>query len=153
MRWLETRVPPPLAMLLCAAIGYMGSRWQPGGALQLPMPELLAGLVMVFGVVLNLLPKLAFRRVGATVNPLRPAASSVLVTHGVYRYTRNPMYLGQATVLAGAMLYLQNLAALLAVPLFVLYINRWQIVPEERALSARFPEAYAAFRQRVRRWL
>jgi protein-S-isoprenylcysteine O-methyltransferase Ste14 len=140
-------------MLLCAAIGYMGSRWQPGGALQLPMPELLAGLVMVFGVVLNLLPKLAFRRVGTTVNPLRPAASSVLVTHGVYRYTRNPMYLGQATVLAGAMLYLQNLAALLAVPLFVLYINRWQIVPEERALSARLPEAYAAFRQRVRHWL
>lgn len=140
-------------MLLCAAIGYMGSRWQPGGALQLPMPELLAGLVMVFGVVLNLLPKLAFRRVGTTVNPLRPAASSVLVTHGVYRYTRNPMYLGQATVLAGAMLYMQNLAALLAVPLFVLYINRWQIVPEERALSARLPEAYAAFRQRVRHWL
>ncbi|AWT14333.1 methyltransferase family protein [Stenotrophomonas maltophilia] len=153
MRWLETRVPPPLVMLLCAAIGYMGSRWQPGAALQLPVLELLAGLVMAFGVVLNLLPKLAFRRVGTTVNPLRPATSSVLVTHGVYRHTRNPMYLGQATVLAGAMLYLQNLTALLAVPLFVLYINRWQIMPEERALSARFPEAYAAFRQRVRRWL
>ncbi|HDS1634895.1 TPA: isoprenylcysteine carboxylmethyltransferase family protein, partial [Stenotrophomonas maltophilia] len=73
MRWLETRVPPPLVMLLCAAIGYMVSRWQPGGALQLPVPELLAGLVMAFGVVLNLLPKLAFRRVGTTVNPLRPA--------------------------------------------------------------------------------
>lgn len=141
-------------MLLCAAIGYMGSRWQPGGALQLPVPELLAGLVMAFGVLLNLLPKLAFRRVGTTVNPLRPATSSVLVTHGVYRYTRNPMYLvGQATVLAGAMLYLQNLTALLAVPLFVLYITRLQIVPEERVLSARFPEAYALFRQRVRRWL
>ncbi|HEL5040700.1 TPA: isoprenylcysteine carboxylmethyltransferase family protein [Stenotrophomonas maltophilia] len=153
MRWLETRVPPPLVMLLCAAIGYMGSRWQPGAALQLPVPELLAGLVMAFGVVLNLLPKLAFRRVGTTVNPLRPATSSMLVTHSVYRYTRNPMYLGQATVLAGAMLYLQNLTALLAVPLFVLYINRWQIMPEERALSACFPEAYAAFRQRVWRWL
>lgn len=140
-------------MLLCAAIGYMGSRWQPGGGPQLVVPELLAGLVMAFGVVLNLLPKLAFRRVGTTVNPLRPATSSVLVTHGVYRYTRNPMYLGQATVLAGAMLYLQNLTALLAVPLFVLYISRWQIMPEERALSARFPEAYAAFCQRVRRWL
>lgn len=140
-------------MLLCAAIGYMVSRWQPGAALQLPVPELLAGLVMAFGVVLNLLPKLAFRRVGTTVNPLRPATSSVLVTHGVYRYTHNPMYLGQATILAGAMLYLQNLTALLAVPLFVLYIDRWQIMPEERALSARFPEAYAAFRHRVRRWL
>lgn len=127
MGWLETRVPPPLVMLLCAAIGGLGSRWQSGGELQLPMPELLAGLVMAFGVVVNLLPKLAFRRIGTTVNPLRPTTSSALVTHGVYRYTRNPMYLGQATVLAGAMLYLQNFAALLAVPLFVLYITRWQI--------------------------
>lgn len=153
MRWLETRIPPPLVMLLCAAAGYLASRLWLGTVLSLPMPALLAGGVMAIGLVLNLLPKLAFQRARTTVNPLRPSASSALVTHGVYRYTRNPMYLGQATVLAGAMLYLQNLTALLAVPLFVLYITRLQIVPEERALSARFPEAYAGFRQRVRRWL
>ena len=140
-------------MLLCAAAGYLASRLWPGTVLSLPMPALLAGGVMAIGLVLNLLPKLAFQRARTTVNPLRPSASSALVTHGVYRYTRNPMYLGQATVLAGAMLYLQNLTALLAVPLFVLYITRLQIVPEERVLSARFPEAYALFRQRVRRWL
>ncbi|MGE8274031.1 methyltransferase family protein [Stenotrophomonas sp.] len=153
MRWLETRIPPPLVMLLCAAAGYLASRLWPGTVLPLPMPALLAGGVMAVGLALNLLPKLAFQRARTTVNPLRPSASSALVTHGVYRYTRNPMYLGQATVLAGAMLYLQNLTALLAVPLFVIYITRLQIVPEERALSARFPEAYAGFRQRVRRWL
>ncbi|KRG62241.1 methyltransferase family protein [Stenotrophomonas maltophilia] len=153
MRWLETRVPPPLVMLLCGAIGYLASRLAAGPVVPLPMPALLAGGVVAIGLTLNLLPKLAFRRVRTTVNPLRPAMASALVTHGVYRYTRNPMYLGQATVLAGVMLYLQSPVALLAVPLFVLYITRLQIVPEERALSARFPEAYAAFRQRVRRWL
>ncbi|TFZ45919.1 isoprenylcysteine carboxylmethyltransferase family protein [Stenotrophomonas maltophilia] len=153
MRWLETRIPPPLVMLSCGAIGGLGSRLWPGAAWSLPMPALLAGGVVALGVALNLLPKLAFRHAGTTVNPLRPTTSSALVTHGVYRYTRNPMYLGQATVLGGAMLYLQNPVALLAVPLFVLYITRWQIVPEERALSARFPEAYAGFRQHVRRWI
>ncbi|MFB5854416.1 methyltransferase family protein [Stenotrophomonas maltophilia] len=153
MRWLETHVPPPLVMLLCGAIGYLASRLAAGPVVPLPMPALLAGGVVAIGLTLNLLPKLAFRRVRTTVNPLRPAMASALVTHGVYRYTRNPMYLGQATVLAGVMLYLQSPVALLAVPLFVLYITRLQIVPEERALSARFPEAYAAFRQRVRRWL
>ncbi|ELC7366005.1 MULTISPECIES: methyltransferase family protein [Stenotrophomonas] len=153
MRWLETRVPPPLVMLLCGAIGYLASRLAAGPVVPLPMPALLAGGVVAIGLTLNLLPKLAFRRVRTTVNPLRPAMASALVTHGVYRYTRNPMYLGQATVLAGVMLYLQSPVALLAVPLFVLYITRLQIMPEERALSARFPEAYAAFRQRVRRWL
>jgi protein-S-isoprenylcysteine O-methyltransferase Ste14 len=153
MHWLETRVPPPLVMLLCGAIGYLASRLAAGPVVPLPMPALLAGGVVAIGLTLNLLPKLAFRRVRTTVNPLRPAMASALVTHGVYRYTRNPMYLGQATVLAGVMLYLQSPVALLAVPLFVLYITRLQIMPEERALSARFPEAYAAFRQRVRRWL
>lgn len=153
MRWLETRVPPPLVMLLCGAIGYLASRLAAGPVVPLPMPALLAGGVVAIGLTLNLLPKLAFRRARTTVNPLRPAMASALVTRGVYRYTRNPMYLGQATVLAGVMLYLQSPVALLAVPLFVLYITRLQIVPEERALSARFPEAYAAFRQRVRRWL
>jgi len=153
MRWLETRIPPPLMMLLCGGLGYLGSRLAGERVLSLPVPALLAGALLAIGLALNLLPKLAFQHARTTVNPLRPSASSALVTHGVYRYTRNPMYLGQATVLAGAMLYLQNPVAWLAVPLFVLYITRWQILPEERALSARFPEAYARFRQRVRRWL
>ncbi|WP_295555049.1 methyltransferase family protein [uncultured Stenotrophomonas sp.] len=153
MRWLETRVPPPLVMLLCGAIGYLASRLAAAPLVPLPMPASLAGGLVAIGLTLNLLPKLAFRRARTTVNPLRPAVASALVTQGVYRYTRNPMYLGQATVLAGVMLYLRSPVALLAVPLFVLYITRLQIVPEERALSARFPEAYTAFRQRVRRWL
>ncbi|MDV9043244.1 isoprenylcysteine carboxylmethyltransferase family protein [Stenotrophomonas sp. RAC2] len=153
MTWLETRIPPPLVMLLCAGIGWLASRLWPGAVLPVPMPALLASGVVAIGLVLNLLPKLAFQRARTTVNPLRPSASSALVTRGVYRYTRIPMYLGQATVLAGGMLYLQNPVALLAVPLFVLYINRWQIVPEERALAVRFPDAWAEFRRRVRRWL
>lgn len=153
MTWLETRIPPPLVMLLCAGIGWLGSRLWPDAVLPLPMPELMAGGAMVIGLALNLLPKLAFQRARTTVNPLRPSASSALVTRGVYRYTRNPMYLGQATILTGAMLYLQNMIALLVVPLFVLYITWLQIMPEERALLARFPEVYPLFRQRVRRWL
>lgn len=123
MRWLETRIPPPLVMLLCAGLGWLGSRLWPGAMLPLPVPAVLATGVVAIGVMLNLLPKLAFQRARTTVNPLRPSASSALVTRGVYRYTRNPMYLGQATVLAGAMLYLQSAIALLAVPLFVLYIT------------------------------
>lgn len=102
MRWLETRVPPPLVMLLCGAIGYLASRLAAGPVVPLPMPALLAGGLVAIGVTLNLLPKLAFRRARTTVNPLRPAVASALVTQGVYRYTRNPMYLGQATVLAAS---------------------------------------------------
>ncbi|KOQ79656.1 protein-S-isoprenylcysteine methyltransferase [Stenotrophomonas maltophilia] len=153
MTWLENRIPPPVVMLLWAAVGYAACGPWPGFDFRAPVPVLLAGLTMTLGVMLNLLPKVSFRRAGTTVNPLRPSASSVLVTSGIYRRTRNPMYLGQALVLLGAMMYLQNLIALLVVPLFLAYITRLQILPEERALMARFPEAYVQYCRRVPRWL
>ncbi|MBN5050051.1 isoprenylcysteine carboxylmethyltransferase family protein [Stenotrophomonas maltophilia] len=151
MRLLETRIPPPLVMLLCGLLGLGISGWLP--AAELPTPWWVAVAVMIVGLLMNLLPKLAFQRAGTTVNPMRPASSTALITRGVYRYTRNPMYLGQAAFLLGGMLYLQNLLALAVVPLFVLYITRFQIHPEERVLGERFGAQYNAYRQQVRRWL
>ena len=151
MHLLETRIPPPLVMLLCGALGYAAAHAWPWPAL--PVPGWVAALVALTGLVLNLLPKLAFRRARTTVNPLRPAAATSLVTSGIYRLTRNPMYLGQALVLLGGMLWLGSAAALLLVPLFVGWITRFQILPEERVLADRFGADYAAFRRGVRRWL
>lgn len=151
MHLLETRIPPPLLMLLSGVLGYLMGRAWPWPALA--VPAWVAALVVLAGLALNLLPKLAFRRARTTVNPLRPAAATALVTGGIYRYSRNPMYLGQALVLLGAMLWLGSAAALLVVPLFVGWITRFQIVPEERVLSARFGADHAAFRREVRRWL
>lgn len=104
------------------------------------------------GLALNLWPKLAFKRAGTTVNPLRPATSTQLVTGGVYRYTRNPMYLGHALMLCGWTVYLGHGLAYVLVPLFVAYVTRFQIQPEERALAQRFVD-YAAYCRQVRRWL
>ena len=151
MPLLETRIPPPPVLLLCGVLGYALACAWPWPAL--PVPGWAAVAVMLAGLMLNLLPKLAFRRARTTVNPLRPAAATALVTGGIYRHTRNPMYLGQALVLLGGMLWLGSAAALLVVPLFVGWITRFQILPEERVLSARFGADYAAFRRDVRRWL
>jgi len=151
MHLLETRIPPPLVMLLCGAVGYALAGACPWPAL--PVPGWVAALVALTGLVLNLLPKLAFRRARTTVNPLRPAAATSLVTGGIYRHTRNPMYLGQALVLLGGMLWLGSAGALLVVPLFVGWITRFQILPEERVLADLFGAEYAAFRRGVRRWL
>jgi len=151
MHLMETRIPPPLVMLLCGALGYALAGALPWPAL--PVPGWVAVLVGLAGVGLNLLPKLTFRRARTTVNPLRPAAATSLVTGGIYRHTRNPMYLGQALLLLGGVLWLGSAAALLVVPLFVGWITRFQILPEERVLADRFGEDYAAFRRGVRRWL
>ena len=107
----------------------------------------------MIGVVLDLVALAHFLRAKTTVNPLRPDAASALVIAGVFRFTRNPMYLGMAILLAAWAIYLANIAALAVLPLFVLYMNRFQIAPEERALEARFGAEYSRYRARVRRWL
>lgn len=140
-------------MLLLGIAAWGVARLFPYLSFALPAPALVAVCLALAGICLNVLPKLAFQRAGTTVNPLKPELSSQLVTSGVYRYTRNPMYLGQAVVLLAWTLYLHNAAALLAVPALMLYVTRFQIRPEERHLSARFPDAYAAFRMQVPRWL
>jgi protein-S-isoprenylcysteine O-methyltransferase Ste14 len=94
-----------------------------------------------------------FRRAKTTMSPIKPADASRLVTSGVYRLTRNPMYLSLVLYLLAWAAYLSSWLALLVLPLFAMYIQRFQITPEERALSSLFGPEYAAYKQRVRRWL
>ncbi|NER62664.1 isoprenylcysteine carboxylmethyltransferase family protein [Pseudomonas sp. MAFF212427] len=96
---------------------------------------------------------LSFRRARTTVNPLKPETASALVRSGVYRYTRNPMYLGFATVLVAWAILLAWPPALLGVLGFVVYMNLFQIGPEERALARRFGGEFAQYCNGVRRWV
>ncbi|MBB5766412.1 protein-S-isoprenylcysteine O-methyltransferase Ste14 [Xanthomonas arboricola] len=153
MHRLETKIPPPVVMVLLGLAAFAVTRLMPGFAFSLPRHAPVALVLACAGVALNGLPKLAFKRAGTTVNPLRPSLATQLITGGVYRYSRNPMYVGHAAMLLGWTLYLHHAVALLAVPLFVLYVTRFQIKPEERQLALRFPGVYADFCARVRRWL
>ena len=95
----------------------------------------------------------SLRRARTTVNPLRPERASALVTTGVYRITRNPMYVGMALMLLAWAVLLASPAALAGPVTFIAYMNRFQIGPEEDALDTLFGPDYAAYRSRVRRWL
>jgi protein-S-isoprenylcysteine O-methyltransferase Ste14 len=121
--------------------------------LTFPIPSVIAFTLAAVGVSLDAVALLHFLRRRTTINPLKPDSASALVTGGIYRFTRNPMYLGGATLLLAWALYLGNVAAFAGVPLFILYMNRFQIAPEERALEARFGAEYLAYRTRVPRWL
>jgi len=105
------------------------------------------------GLLFNVTPKLAFRRARTTVNPLRPDGASQLVTSGLYRITRNPMYVGHALMLTGWAIGLAHPLGFLAPVAYVAWIDRWQIPAEESALASRFPHAFADYTKRVRRWL
>lgn len=150
---LELKVPPLLVTAICAAAMVGVALALPGAALAVPGRVGMAAALALVGGLVALAGVVTFRAHGTTMNPLAPAAASGLVTGGVYRLSRNPMYLGFLLALAGLAVYLANLAALPLLPAFVLYLNRFQIEPEERLLLARFGDDYAAHRVRVRRWL
>ena len=150
---LDHRIPPPLVGLACGLLAWLMARASPGlGVDWLPRVPVAAALVAL-GLSLDVWGLVAFRRARTTLNPLSPERTSAVVQGGPYRFTRNPMYLGMACVLLGACAWLANPLALLAVFVFVGYITRFQIMPEERALLGKFGGAYADYLRRVRRWL
>ena len=153
MRSLELKAPPLAVVLITAAFMWVAARAAPAFGVVLPARSILAAGLAVAGVATSVLGVVAFRRARTTVNPMRPESSSALVVTGVYRLTRNPMYLGFLLLLLGWALLLSNALALAFLPAFVLYMSRFQIVPEERALASAFGPEYAAYSARVRRWV
>lgn len=95
----------------------------------------------------------SFRLAKTTVNPSKPAQASALVTTGVYKISRNPMYVGFAFILASWGVWLTSLWALLCVWGFIFYLTWFQIIPEERALLKIFGQGYREYKSRVKRWL
>ena len=155
MRSLELRLPPLLQVAVVAGFMWACARLLPAAALPVAGPAAwgAGAALMLAGGLLALAGVLAFRRRRTTVNPLHPEAASSMVTTGVYRITRNPMYLGMLLVLGGWALMLANAAALPGLPLFVLAMNRLQIAPEERALRSRFGAEFERYAASVRRWI
>jgi len=152
MNRLELKIPPPaVALCLALVMWLVSSLVQP---LDVPFRfRIAAGLVLAFvGQGISIAGMIAFRRARTTINPFNPGATSSLVSGGVYRFTRNPMYVGLLFTLLGWAAFLSNPAALLVVPLYVLYIDRFQIRAEERVLSSLFGAEFGAYKERVRRW-
>lgn len=105
------------------------------------------------GTLCAALGVLAFRRAGTTVDPRVPEQSAILVTSGIYRVSRNPMYLGFLCMLCGWAACLGSVFSLVGVVLFVLYMNRFQIATEERYMQEKFGAVYLRYKTQVRRWL
>src|SRR5262245_18653212 len=153
MGWLELKVPPPVVALLFGLLMWLVSSL--GGTANASFGYRLGAAVVIasIGVVFGFAGMASFVRAKTTMNPTRPSATSSLVTNGVFRVTRNPMYLSLVLYLVAWAAYLSNWLALLLVPVFVLYIDHFQIKPEEQALSALFGPEYTTYKARVRRWL
>lgn len=153
MRALELRVPPAGVALVAALLMWAIAGATPSWRMHVPARLTIAAALAVLGAAIAVAGVLEFRRARTTVNPLNPGATSVLVLTGVYRFSRNPMYLGLAIVLLAGALYLSHALTLLGVAAFVAYIHRFQIMPEERALRALFPGDFEEYAGQVRPWV
>jgi protein-S-isoprenylcysteine O-methyltransferase Ste14 len=153
MHPLELKVPPPVMLLVAIALIWVADRLFPALSAHSVLSAPLTMLLAVAGIALGIAGVWEFRRAQTTVNPHHPEQTSAIVTSGIYARTRNPMYLGLTLLVAAAAAWYGNLIGGLIVPLFVLYINRFQIVPEERTLNAKFGVAFRDYCGKVRRWI
>jgi protein-S-isoprenylcysteine O-methyltransferase Ste14 len=144
---------PPVAVLLITLLMAFALCYVPLGSLYFHAPNLLPWVVAVVGVFIAIAGVWEFRRASTTVNPTTPDKASQLVSGGIYRFTRNPMYLGMALVLVAWIVKLGCVWSMLALPVFVWYLNVFQITPEEKAMEKLFGESYRDYLLRVRRWL
>lgn len=153
MPTLELKIPPPVVALLVAAA--MWGVAQLGALIDMPalFRVIAAAAVALAGLGVSVAGVLVFRRARTTVNPMKPQTTTALVTSGIYALTRNPMYLGVLLVLVAWAVYLSSLWAIVGPVVYVVYINRFQIAPEERALARLFGDPYVAYQATVRRWL
>jgi protein-S-isoprenylcysteine O-methyltransferase Ste14 len=152
MNALELKVPPPAVGLVLAAAMW-GLAQIAASSMAVPNPHFAAAVVALVGIGFDIAGVVSFRRAKTTVNPLRPDRTSSLVSSGVYRFTRNPMYVGMLFLLIAWAIFLSSPWTLLGPLAFVLYINRFQIGPEEKVLGDRFGEEFSTYTKEVRRWL
>ncbi len=145
-------VPPPVVFAAAILLGFLFERWMP---LALPIPVAIArgagGVLMFGGLALGLAALRSLATAGASPIPHRP--TEALAVHGVYRFTRNPIYLSMAVVLAGIAVLARSGWHLVMLALLVAVLDLAQIRREERYLEENFGETFRAYRARVRRWI
>ncbi|HEX7631976.1 MAG TPA: isoprenylcysteine carboxylmethyltransferase family protein [Lacunisphaera sp.] len=150
---LTLRIPPLALLAIIGTATWLGARAVAPLNFEYGARRWLTACLVALGFISSLWGVASFRRARTTVDPMHPHAATALVVSGIYGFTRNPMYLGFLFFLLGEIAWLANPVALIGAPVFVLYLNRFQIAPEESALTQRFGAEFTHYASRVPRWL
>ena len=148
---MKTKIPPPIVTLVSALLIFFSKELFPNYTFDyqstLSIGNFISGLMILISAVS------LFKKKETTVNPMNPEKASSLVVDGVFKHTRNPMYLGMSVVLLSISIQFNPIGGLLIVSLFVAYITAFQIIPEEEAMEENFGEEYLSFKRSTRRWI
>jgi protein-S-isoprenylcysteine O-methyltransferase Ste14 len=149
---MKLKIPPPVYMLIFATFMWLLSQYYPLYKLSFNT-QYLGITIVLLGLTIDLSSLIRFLLNKTTVNPMKPENSQILVTTGMYQFSRNPMYLGLLLLLTGWSLYIGAVSAILMLPLFVWVLTKMQIQPEEIILEELFGQPYIDYQYRVRRWI
>ena len=150
---LSLKIPPVAQGLFAILFIWLFNRYAPLYHIKFIYQKIIACVFIGTGAIVALSGVFAFIKLSTTVDPRCPKKASKLVIIGVYKYSRNPMYLGLLLIISGIAVYFGALSSIIVILLFVVFINKYQIVPEETALQEKFGESYTHYVQSVRRWL
>ena len=151
---MHLKIPPPIVALIGILLIFLSKDYILILYLHPHLQNTLSLLFLIFGFVIIFLATKEFKKSETTVNPMKPETSTRLVTSGVFKYTRNPMYLGLASILLASCFYFSSLLGIIVyVPLFIFYITVFQIIPEEESMKTIFNDDYLDYCSKVRRWI
>lgn len=150
---MELKIPPVALVILAAILMWLIAVLLPSTSAQISGLNWLGGIFFIAGVIAAISGVLAFRRAKTTVDPRSPGKTTSLVVRGIYNYSRNPMYFGLFLVLVGFCFFLANFTSAVVLPAFILYMNYFQIAPEEKFMQHKFGSEFSGYKKRVRRWI
>lgn len=153
MKSLETKIPPPIIMAVFALTIWLLRGIGPAIPLYGAIKGACVAIFFGLAIVIDVLAILEFRKFKTTINPLSPDKANSIVKTGIFAHTRNPMYLGMLILLISWAIFNGAIIGLAIIPFFWLYITKFQIIPEERALIAKFGQEYLDYLKCVKPWL
>ncbi len=148
---MNNKIPPPIVTLICGLTIYFSRNLFPNT--QGYLSSTIAISLFLFAILILVAAVLSFKKQGTTVNPLQPEKASSLVISGLFKYTRNPMYLAMVFILLSLTSEYNAIGGVVVTTLFVFYISKFQIIPEENALQRKFGEEFERYKEKTRRWI
>ena len=148
---IKTKFPPPLVALTFGfLINYTKNIFP---KIEIGWGYVFGSIIILFGIIIILSAIVLFKKYKTTITPIKPSNATKLIVNGVYKFSRNPMYLGLLLVLFGVSAMLNPIGGLIFIPLFILYLNYFQIIPEENAMIQLFKGEFLKYKRNVRRWI
>ena len=148
---METKIPPPIVTLIFGFATYLSRKIFP--EIEIQYSSFFGMVLLLLGFFILISAVKLFRNDKTTVNPLSPEQATKLVTNGIFKLSRNPMYLGMAVILASVAVFFNIIGGIISMALFCLYITKFQIIPEEKAMKELFAQDFEQYMQATRRWI